>query len=417
MERLPAPEPAATSLFALVAPEFAGRGRRFLGTLILGAFLQIITLGLYRFWLVSDIRRQLWSATVVDGAPLEYTGRGQDLLLGVLLVIAVAALLSLGVTAAAFAQTIQIRVSAGVLVVVVIYVFGQFAVFRARRYRLRRTRWRGASFWMAGSGWSYALRSCFWSLLAILTLGLALPWRAAALEGYKMRNTYYGDIQGDFVGKGWSLFKAGFLVWLLTFVSATSLCMFAAYFALGQEGEGIGSLSLPDFNFRSFSPVALAGLAGALCFVLAGLWAMYRAIRWRWFLSGLRFGDVAFHSALARSKVLTLYLRLILATMAASLILEILFFLAAMELRDVINPGFADRLRPVWISGSILLLLVLLMAADAAYRFFLQHQFWRAIVASIRIGNLETAAGVLARGSQARTLGEGLADRLDRVGL
>ena len=57
------------------------------------------------------------------------------------------------------------------------YVFGQFAIYRARRYRLTRTVWRGVRFWMTGSGWAYAARATLWGLLAIVTLGLAMPWR------------------------------------------------------------------------------------------------------------------------------------------------------------------------------------------------------------------------------------------------
>ena len=59
-------------------------------------------------------------------------------------------------------------------------------MYRARRYRLTRTIWRGVRFWMTGSGWSYAWRAGLWTLLVIVTLGLALPWYQAALERYKM---------------------------------------------------------------------------------------------------------------------------------------------------------------------------------------------------------------------------------------
>ena len=78
------------------------------------------------------------------------------------------------------------------------YLFYQFAMYRARRYRLTRTIWRGVRFWMKGSGWSYAWRAGLWMLLAIVTLGLALPWCQAALERYKMRNSFYGDLPGPF---------------------------------------------------------------------------------------------------------------------------------------------------------------------------------------------------------------------------
>src|SRR5260370_1067216 len=95
---------------------------------------------------------------------------------------------------------------------VLFYVFGQFAIYRARRYRRTRTVWRGVRFWMSGSGWAYAARAALWGLLVMVTLGLALPWRNAALERYKMRHSFYGDLQGSFEGRGWEFFKSqGFL--------------------------------------------------------------------------------------------------------------------------------------------------------------------------------------------------------------
>ena len=42
-----------------------------------------------------------------------------------------------------------------------------------------------------------------------------LPWREAALERYKMRHSYYGDLQGSFEGRGWEFFKRGWWLWLL----------------------------------------------------------------------------------------------------------------------------------------------------------------------------------------------------------
>src|SRR5262249_58926531 len=73
----------------------ANGGVRFLGQrwsywrlLIRGAALLIITLGIYRFWLVADVRRFLWSNTEIAGEALEYTGTALELLLGFLVAIA-----------------------------------------------------------------------------------------------------------------------------------------------------------------------------------------------------------------------------------------------------------------------------------------------------------------------------------------
>ena len=54
-----------------------------------GALLELITAGLYRFWLATDISRALWSGTSVDGDPPEYTGTAKELLLGFLFALAI----------------------------------------------------------------------------------------------------------------------------------------------------------------------------------------------------------------------------------------------------------------------------------------------------------------------------------------
>src|SRR5208283_853489 len=74
----------------------AGGGVRFLGNaraywrlLIRGAALLMVTLGIYRFWLATDVRRYLWANTEIAGETLEYTGTALELLLGFLVAVAI----------------------------------------------------------------------------------------------------------------------------------------------------------------------------------------------------------------------------------------------------------------------------------------------------------------------------------------
>ena len=73
-------------------------------------------------------------------------------------------------------------------------MFGKYASYRARRYRLTRTVLRGVRFNQTGSGLLYAIRATLWSIANITTLGLTYPWAVASLERYKMRHTFYGDV-------------------------------------------------------------------------------------------------------------------------------------------------------------------------------------------------------------------------------
>jgi hypothetical protein len=194
---------------------FSGSRGEFFDLAKRGAALELVTLGFYRFWLLTDIRRHLWSNTLVDGDAAEYTGRGKELLIGFLVALAILVPIYLGYFLIGL-EAEHYQAFASIPLVAFFYLFGQFAIYRARRYRLTRTVWRGVRFWMTGSGWIYALQASLWGLLMILTLGLILPWRAAALERYKMRHSHYGDLQGSFEGRGWEFFKRGWWLWLLT---------------------------------------------------------------------------------------------------------------------------------------------------------------------------------------------------------
>src|SRR3954462_5179384 len=172
---------------------FTGHERAFWRLLTRGAVLLLVTLGIYRFWLATDVRRFLWSNTEVAGDGLEYIGTARELLLGFLIAIALLVPINVIFFLAAFARGVTGQL-AGVLALVALALLGQFAVYRARRYRLTRTIHRGIRFHQTGSAWRYSVCAIFWWAMIALPLGLAYPWAQASLERFKLRHTYYGDL-------------------------------------------------------------------------------------------------------------------------------------------------------------------------------------------------------------------------------
>ena len=195
---------------------FLGQRRSYWRLLIRGAALLMITLGIYRFWLVTDVRRFLWSNTEIAGEALEYTGTALELLLGFLVAIALLIPIYVGFFLAALDLGLLGKLS-GVLAFAALGVLGQYAIYRARRYRLTRTIYRGLRFHQTGSAWSYAFRATLWWIVTVLTVGLAYPFQIANLERYKMKNTFYGDLGGRFEASGLALFFRGVPMWLLFF--------------------------------------------------------------------------------------------------------------------------------------------------------------------------------------------------------
>ena len=196
---------------------FSGERRDFRRLVTRGALLELCTAGFYRFWLATDMRRHMWSHTSVEGDAVEYTGTAKELLIGFLIALAILVPIYL-VYVLIGIEAERAQAFASIPLVLFFYAFAQFAIYRARRYRASRTIWRGVRFWMTGSGWSYSWRACLWTLFGVITVGIAMPWREAALERFKMRHSYYGDLQGAFVGTGGRLFKRVWWLWVLSLV-------------------------------------------------------------------------------------------------------------------------------------------------------------------------------------------------------
>ncbi len=193
---------------------FLGQRRSYWRLLIRGAVLLMFTLGIYRFWLATDVRRFLWSNTEIAGEPLEYTGTPLELLLGFLIAIAILIPVYAGIFLAALDLGTIGKLS-GVTGFAALAVLGQYAIYRARRYRLTRTIYRGLRFHQGGSAWAFAFRAVAWWALTALTFGLAYRSRSRASSATRCATLYYGDLAGRFEASAFPLLLRGFLMWLL----------------------------------------------------------------------------------------------------------------------------------------------------------------------------------------------------------
>jgi uncharacterized membrane protein YjgN (DUF898 family) len=357
---------------------FSGRRPDFRRLVTRGAMLELVTVGFYRFWLATDMRRHLWSHTAIDGDTAEYTGTAKELLIGFLFALAILVPIYIAYFIVGL-EAERYQAFASFPLVLFFYLFAQFAIYRARRYRLSRTVWRGVRFWMTGSGLSYAWRAALWGLLVMVSLGFALPWRAAALERFKMRHSYYGELQGRFDGTGAEFFKCGWWLWLLMFVSW---------------------------------PVAFL----AYPFI----YAAYKAIEWRWWISGIRFGDVRFESDLPRAALIGLYWKVI-GWIMLLLVILVMWFGAVAGVVYVVSGGAAASKQQI---AQAMQSLPVLIAFGLGYlvealvlgliiRIYLMRDLWARITASTTVHNLAAAENVAAKGTMTGALGEGLADSLD----
>jgi uncharacterized membrane protein YjgN (DUF898 family) len=165
-------------------------------------FLTFVTLGIYRFWATTRIRRYVWSAIAPGGDPLEYTGTGLERFLGFLVAVVILAAYLSVINLVLFAAGVftlpgeggapQLQLALTVSALATLPLVG-FALYRARRYKASRTRWRGIRCAMEPGAGGYTWRWLGFTALTALSLGLLLPLQTFYLEKYMADRSWFGD--------------------------------------------------------------------------------------------------------------------------------------------------------------------------------------------------------------------------------
>jgi uncharacterized membrane protein YjgN (DUF898 family) len=394
---------------------------------IKGAALVVVTLGIYRFWLATDARCFLWSNTEISGDTLEYNGLATELLIGFL--FAVAILVPLYMVFALVALELDLVAVAPALIgFALLALLGEYALYRARRYRLTRTVFRGLRFDQHGSPWRYAVYALVCWGLVIVTLGLAYPWTQAFIERFKMRNTSYGDLQGRFEGAGLSLFLRGLPMWLLVVgvpvAAIVAMARLVDWNMLGQaiassQGDGDAMNTLIKTNPQIGKAIGLVfGAFGASMLVAFVLYPVFQAVKLRWWISGLRFGDVAVTSRLRIRQVYRVYLRLLLYLFLLSLLAGIMGAMLASVVVGVVslmhNPTVVQV---VGAAIGLVLYVVVMIGSSTVYQVIVAAGLWRLGAQTAALTGEAALDGVRATGGASSALGEGLADALGVGGI
>jgi uncharacterized membrane protein YjgN (DUF898 family) len=408
---------------------FIGRAGDYWRLMIRGAVLQAITLGIYRFWLFTDMRRFLWAATRVAGDTPEYTGTPSELLIGFLVAIGIL----IPVYALFFIGSLELGLLSQlspVIAFVVLAGFGEYAAYRARRYRLTRTVFRSLRFHQTGSAIRYALRAMLWWFPVVLTFGLAWPWATANLERYKMRNTFYGDLGGSFAGSGTRLFGSGLLIWLLVVgplaagvaaaVATIDWSVVATALENDEVQEVIDALSA-DSSVKVGLGLLVSGIGWSTIFG-AVLYPAYQAIVMRWWLGGLRLGGAAAASDLRISR----YYKTYLIYLVYAVLFSIVFAAAGGLVTGFGYLGLHDRIdfaRPSQLvqglaaATVIAAYVVYFLGIYTIYQVVVKMSLWRAAVESTVISGYAALDHVRANDAESSAVGEGLADALGGGGI
>lgn len=265
------------------AMQFAGRFWPLFGLALRMALLTIFTLGVYRFWMKTRLRQYYWSHLRIDGEPLEYGGRGVEMLIGFLIAISFLAIylfivnFALSFYSLAYWDGFEPAIALSLLAVTPLVPFAQY---RAQRYRLARTRWRGIRFGLDLAAWRYTGLYLMWMLATVASLGLLWPVADFYLRRFITARMRFGDQHMRLDG-GPARLYLGYAVYYVP-VAAIAAWIFTRFD--------------PSMLFDPFMRTAILQVVVMQALIyLAPVWFLlsiwYQGYRLRYFLNRTRIGD------------------------------------------------------------------------------------------------------------------------------
>jgi uncharacterized membrane protein YjgN (DUF898 family) len=323
-------------------------------------FMTLATLGLYRFWATTRVRRWFWSQVTIDDEPLEYSGTGFELFVAfvkVALVVA-AVLIPLRLALNFFDPS---SITGGILFAAQVLLFGLlyvFAVYYARRYRLTRTQWHGIRANLVGSSLDYLKLNVGYLMLTTGTLGVAFPYYRIATRRYLLDNTWFGDQKFSCTAHARSLMGR----WLICLAVGFLLAGFIGFkvwgLVLAQEGDTSPATMGP-------AVAKLIGFSFLVALVLGLLFISYRTAELRVLVDGLTFQNVRVSSNLDARRMLRFALGIFGAALLCVMALGLVLFVTAATLAPLFGMLIArtgGQMMPAMILLPILFILPFYLA-------------------------------------------------------
>lgn len=402
--------------------EYDGRHAQFAKIVVVNAIYQLLTGMIFRFWARTRERQYLWSHVRLGDDRLEYTGTGLELFLGFLIVLAAILFpLILGFTLAMvlFGDDPVIFGVIYVLYVLALVFLMYVAIYRARRYRLTRTLWRGIRGTLTGSSVRYALAAMGYTVVVMLTFGLAAPVMRIALARREIENMHLGNRPFTFDGRAGELFRLWVFPWLtlpllLALLYASGMYDSPAFDPLASE-----VVEPPELH----GGAAAATLFGYLLLILAMSW--YRVAEFRYLAGRVGFEGMRFSSKLGFGQVFWIHFSSYLVMFGFFVLFLALFFGAIVGLvgwdtmvaaanNEVDLETIAAGMDQQRLGGVVLLFMFLFaIGSHVMNRVLVFHRMAHAVVTSLVITGGQDFSQVAQALDEAPKVGEGLADAFD----
>lgn len=382
----------------------------------------------------TRLRRYFWGSIRPGGHPMEYVGDPWEKLLGFFIAvviltfyIGVVNLLLMFVSFSFFDG----NVAGYLLSFLGVIPLWFYARYRARRYVLGRTRWRGVRFGLEKGAWGYAWRACVHWLVTICTLGLLWPRMTFYLEKYRTDRTFFGSAKLEQGGHWTMLYRPAAPLLVVVGLGALWVLWVAVLVPMGPVVSAfVNQIAIDVFETDLFLendqskpaalwrlwlliPLTLGLYIGAIHYVFGArrMMADHKTAEGVTFRSGLRTGRIAGIFALGT------FLAYFVLVIGIMLIAVLLLPLVGFEVIEQIGGPEAgiglDGPRWITIAASVVLYFGVFLLWSVVYNTFVTFPLMRHMAATMTLPTHEGLADVSQVARDEFAEAEGFAEALD----
>lgn len=392
---------------------FWGRRGSLFGILMMNTLLGFLTLGIYRFWARTRLRQYFWNSIEIDGDLLEYTGRGLELFIGFLIVVAV--LVPLFIAYQLLSVFLQANApdvfnAVNFLYFIALFWLTRYAYFRARRYRLARTVWRGIRGGQDGSAAGYAWLWFGYAVLSVITLGWAVPWMTAELQKYEVEHARFGVENFRYEGTGTGLLRA----WVPC-AALWSLGIVIAIVGAVVDWAGLQQMYSPSVAEFSVRAAAFSGLSIIALIVSIPFYFYYRIAALRYMLSSSNLAEVGFVSEFSGWRIVGYGALYFLVVIGLIVVIGSILFGAIGGMAVLAETGefLEEDLVGVGVVLSFIPILLLFILLPMMNLLLFYYPAIRHIATTLRLTEISSLERIVQSSKDDPRFGEGLAAALD----
>ncbi|WP_169544812.1 DUF898 family protein [Sneathiella aquimaris] len=374
------------------------------GRLLINKILGIPTLGFYRFWGKTHLRRLLWQSIKIGEDRLQYHGTAKELFIGFLIALVIMTVIFTGLGVLLGIISLagpQLSAVSSLLNFVVLYCFWQFALYRLWRYRLSRTSLRSIRFYLKGRAMAYMGKVFIWSVLSIVTLGWAYPKLLAVRATYMLNNLAFGDQDFHYSGRAAGFYK---IYWPLILLGQFFVAGILGFLVISEElvGAPLEEIEQSIVHVGFLPQVQIAAGVGFVALSMMFLIARVQSFKYQ--VSRIEFAGASFRSELRFRKILVILVVMgVLGLVGYALIIGIFVSIATLMQTQ---PG-------VGIAVIFGLFLTIYLVMDIVMYLLLYIPLMKEIGKSLKTDDEDVFAKVAATSVNSPKYGEGLADALD----